>query len=48
MSFVEGDSPMSITQQCKLAGVPRSSYYHKPKRKVCLLEEMLMQAIDRI
>ena len=48
MSFVEGNSQMSITQQCQLLGVPRSSYYHKPKRKVCLLDEMLMQAIDRI
>jgi putative transposase len=48
MSFVERDSQMSITQQCQLLGVPRSSYYHKPKRKVCLLDEMLMQAIDHI
>jgi hypothetical protein len=42
MSFVERDSQMSITQQCQLLGVPRSSYYHKPTRKVCLLDEMLM------
>ena len=39
---------MSIHRQCKLLGVPRSSYYHKPKRKVSLLDELLMQAIDRI
>ena len=39
---------MTITKQCKLLGVPRSSYYHKPNRKVSLLDEMLMQAIDRI
>ena len=48
MSFVDKESKMKIKQQCKLLGVPRSSYYHKPKRKVSLLDEMLMQAIDRI
>ena len=48
MSFVEKESKMKIKRQCKLLGVPRSSYYHKPKRKVSLLDEMLMQAIDRI
>ena len=39
---------MSIHRQCDLLGVPRSSYYHKPKRKISLLDELLMQAIDRI
>jgi putative transposase len=39
---------MSINKQCKLLGVPRSSYYHKPKRKLSLEDELLMQAIDRI
>lgn len=39
---------MSIQKQCKLLGVPRSSYYHKPKRQVSLLDELLMQAMDRI
>lgn len=39
---------MEIKRQCKLLGVPRSSYYHKPKRKISLLDELLMQAIDRI
>ncbi|MBT64577.1 MAG: hypothetical protein CML13_15365 [Puniceicoccaceae bacterium] len=39
---------MSIKKQCKLLGVPRSSYYHKPKRKVSLEDELIMQAIDRI
>jgi putative transposase len=48
MSFVEQGSTMSIQKQCKLLSVPRSSYYHKPQRKVCELNEMLMQAIDRI
>lgn len=48
MSFVEKESEMSIKQQCDLLAVPRSSYYHKPKRKISLLDEMLMQAIDRI
>jgi putative transposase len=48
MSFVEEDSEMGIKKQCELLAVPRSSYYHKPKRKVSLLDEMLMQAIDRI
>ncbi|TVP76451.1 MAG: transposase [Puniceicoccaceae bacterium] len=48
MSFVEAQRPMSINKQCKLLGVPRSSYYHKPKRKEGLFNELLMQAIDRI
>ena len=39
---------MSIQKQCNLLGVPRSSYYHKPKRTVSVLDELLMQAIDRI
>ena len=39
---------MSVKKQCKLLAVPRSSYYHKPKRNVCLQDELLMQAIDRI
>ena len=39
---------MSINKQCKLLSVPRSSYYHKPKRKVSLEDELLMQVIDRI
>ena len=39
---------MSINKQCKLLGVPRSSYYHKPTCKWNLEDELLMQAIDRI
>ena len=39
---------MSINKQCKLLGVPRSSYYHKPTRKWNLEDELIMQAIDRI
>ena len=39
---------MSMQKQCELLTVPLSSYYHKPKRKVCLLDEMLMQAMDLI
>jgi putative transposase len=48
MSFVEEGTEMTIKKQCELLAVPRSSYYHKPKRKVSLFEEILMQAIDRI
>ena len=39
---------MSINNQCKLLGGPRSSYYYKPTRKWNLEEELLMQAINRI
>jgi len=46
--LVDKDAAMSIQKQCNLLGVPRSSYYHRPKRKVSLLDELLMQAIDRI
>ena len=48
MSFVEKDLEVSIQKQCTLLAIPRSGYYHKPKRKACLLDEMLMQAMDRI
>lgn len=48
MSLVEEGTEMTIKKQCELLAVPRSSYYHKPKRKVSLLDEFLMQAIDRI
>ena len=48
MSFVEKDLEVSIQKQCTLLAIPRSSYYHKPKRKACLLDAMLMQAMDRI
>lgn len=48
MIFVEKCLDMSVTKQCELLAVPRSSYYHKPKRKVGLLDELLMQAMDRI
>lgn len=39
---------MSIKKQCKLLGVPRSSFYHKAERKCDLSDELLMRAIDRI
>jgi putative transposase len=39
---------MSIAKQCQLLGVPRSSYYHKPKVNPRLGDELLMQAMDRI
>jgi putative transposase len=40
---------MSITRQCDLLCVPRSSYYHRcQKRPESLEDELLMQAIDRI
>ena len=48
MSFVEKDLDVSIQKQCTLLAIPRSSDYHKPKRKACLLDEMLMQAMDCI
>lgn len=39
---------MSITRQCTLLGVPRSSYYHKPPSDPNLEDELIMQAMDRI
>nr|WP_309400957.1 IS3 family transposase [Cerasicoccus maritimus] len=39
---------MSIQKQCRLLGVPRLSYYHQTVCKASLLDELLMQAIDRI
>lgn len=39
---------MSITRQCDLLGIPRSSYYHRPAGNPRLEDELIMQAIDRI
>jgi len=39
---------MSITKQCLLLGVPRSSYYHRPIAVCDRSDELLMQTIDRI
>ena len=39
---------MSLKKQCKLLGIPRSSFYHKPKRAVSKTDEMLMQSMNRI
>ncbi|MCF6314093.1 MAG: IS3 family transposase [Verrucomicrobiales bacterium] len=39
---------MSITRQCALLEVPRSSYYHKPLSEPSLEDERIMQAMDRI
>ena len=47
-NFVKPDSEISINKQGKLLGVPRSSYYHKPKHKVSLEDELIMQTINRI
>jgi len=48
MSWISSDEPMSISAQCRLLGVPRSSYYHRPVVVRDQSDEMLMQAIDRI
>ena len=48
MGFVNKESALSMTRQFKLLGVPKSSYYHKPTRKIRLEDELLMQAMDRI
>jgi putative transposase len=45
---VKKEEKMSIAKQCQLLGVPRSSYYHKPKVNPRLGDELLMQAMDRI
>lgn len=34
--------------QCKLLGLPRSSYYHRSKRIHSNEDEVLMQCMDRI
>ncbi len=46
--MIGSDKRMSIKEQCKLAGVPRSSYYFRPKREAKSGDEMLMRAIDRV
>ncbi|MFT6434675.1 MAG: hypothetical protein ACJAVI_002724 [Candidatus Azotimanducaceae bacterium] len=48
MSFVKPDNKISINKQCKVLSVPCSSYCHKPKRKVSMEDELLMQVFDRI
>ena len=39
---------MSLTRQCRLVGVPHSSYYYRPEKPDNQRDEMLMQLIDRI
>ena len=39
---------MSLTQQCVLLGVARSSYYHRTIALLDSSEEELMQVIDRL
>jgi len=39
---------MSIQEQCRLLKVPRSSFYHRPRRDPQLADEVLIQVIDRI
>ncbi len=39
---------MSITKQCLLLGVPRSSYYHRPVAVRNQGDKLLMQTLDRI
>lgn len=39
---------MSITKQCDLLSVPRSSFYHRSERDVKLEDSLLMQTIDRV
>ncbi len=48
MNFVEKESKMSISEQCCLLGVARSSYYHHPAKPVDRSDELLMRMIDRI
>lgn len=45
---VRKEEEVSITRQCELLGVPKSSYYHKPLKNPRLEDELLMQLIDRI
>jgi putative transposase len=48
LGVVSAEGKMNINKPCKLLGVPPSIYYHKPKRKLSLENELIMQAIDRI
>jgi putative transposase len=46
--LIGSDKRMSIKEQCELAGVPRSSYYFRPRRESKAGDEVLMRAIDRV
>ena len=39
---------LSLSRQCFLLGVPRSSYYYRGQPQLLQEDEMLMQVIDRI
>mgnify|MGYP000128879576 CR=1 FL=1 len=46
--MIEQDNQLSLSRQCFLLGVPRSSYYYRGQPQLLQEDEMLMQVIDRI
>ena len=46
--MIEQGNKLSLSRQCLLLGVPRSSYYYRGNPQLLEEDEMLMQAIDRI
>jgi len=46
--MIEHDNQLSLSRQCFLLGVPRSSYYYRGQPQLLQEDEMLMQVIDRI
>ncbi len=46
--MIGSDKRMSFKEQCKLVGVPRSSYYFRPGSDPKAGDEQLMRAIDRV
>ena len=46
--MIEQSSGLSLSRQCLLLGVPRSSYYYRGNPRLLEEDELLMQVIDRI
>lgn len=46
--MIEQSNKLSLSRQCRLLGVPRSSYYYRGNPQLLEEDELMMQAIDRI
>ena len=46
--MIKQSNKLSLSRQCRLLGVPRSSYYYRGNAQLLEEDELMMQAMDRI
>ena len=46
--MIEQKHLLSLSKQCFLSGLPRSSYYYRGQPQLVKEDEMLMQVIERM